>query len=177
MKISIDLLNVLDWGNREHAKQQSLNIWNTGIWKVGWKPGWPGSSGSAWKSLLAAFFGIGQLRSGPSGAKSLMRIHPHKVKTWKWFPTLKKMVMFLADEVWYGLMLLLTDLFNTWSGPWLCAKWLREPIKIPALVATILVLHDPSTPALSGTTHCGRLPAKRSNGIRPGLGIVYDISS
>ena len=49
---------------------QTLENWKT--WET--IPGQPGSSGSAWKSLLEAFFGIGRIRSGPSGAKRPMKI-------------------------------------------------------------------------------------------------------
>ena len=43
--------------------------------------------------------------------------------------------------------------------------------------ATIPVPPSPSAPALSGTTHCSRLPVERSNGTRPGLRILYGINS
>jgi hypothetical protein len=33
---------------------------------------WPASSGSTWNGLLAAFFGSGRLRSGPSGPNSFI---------------------------------------------------------------------------------------------------------
>ena len=126
-----------------------------------------------------------------------MKIHLQKVQTWKLTFDFQ-LSKILIDDVSHWCGLIWFD-FSHWCNLPLGAvrdyvpngfgkkseksgnqsKSISIPwdAQSPELVATILVPPNPSTPALSGTAHCRRLPVERSNGTRPGLRILYGISS